>query len=86
MTIKKKQQINLISNHGVRKFWIYWTFHLLITWSELSDLPWNFLLLGMVILITDVFVLFLQMRKENSGFYGIFQIFPETQAKLPKPS
>ena len=29
---------------------------------------------------------FFQTRKENSGFYGVFQIFLETQAKLSKPS
>ena len=53
---------------------------MLITWTELSDLPWTFLLLGLVILITDVFS-FKQERK-ISEFYGIFKIFPETQAKL----
>ena len=46
---------------------------------ELSDLPWTLLLLGMVILITNFF--FFQTRKENSGFYGIIQIFPEDLSK-----
>ena len=31
---------------------------------------------------SDKLFFFFHTRKENSGFYGIFQIFPETQAKL----
>ena len=55
MTIEKATTIvhilisTPISNHGVRKFWIYWTLYLLTlwnymeplgtAWTELSDLP-----------------------------------------------
>ena len=31
---------------------------------------------------SDKCFFFFHTRKENSGFYGIFQIIPETQAKL----
>ena len=32
-------------------------------WTELSDLPWTFLLLGLVFLINDAFLSFKQGRK-----------------------
>ena len=52
-------QANLISNHGVREYQIMVSesfgftgpFICWIAWTELSDLPWTFLLLGMVIWI-----------------------------------
>ena len=48
---------NIISNHGVRKCWIYWTLRLLTLWNymellgtrtlrELSDLLWTVQILG----------------------------------------
>ena len=48
MTIKKAQQNHqilnqgvthmMILNHGVRKFWIYWTLHLLTLWTYMEHL------------------------------------------------
>ena len=75
-----------ISNHGVRKFWIYWTFHLL---SYLDLHGWMVIFLPFSVHFLH-FPLFLSNEggnrwiiDETSGFYGICQIFPED---LPKPS
>ena len=72
-------------NNGVRKFWIYWTFHLL---SYLDLHRWTVNLLPFSVHFSD-FPLFLSNKGGNkwiideiSGFYGICQIFPEDLPKL----
>ena len=76
-----------ISNHGVREFWIYWTLCLLTLWNYME----HFLTLDANFYCAiPRLSLFLSNKGRNkwiidetSGFYGIFQIFPED---LPKPS
>ena len=97
----KQTTNNQILNHGVRKFWIYWTLCLL-TWNYMEHLGNFNYFLGLCNLdghFTNFATNFHEVSiissneggnrwtiDEVRGFYGIFQIFPETQAKLPKPS
>ena len=96
MTIEKATTTSIL-NHGVRKFWIYWTLHLL-TWNYMEHLGNFDYFLGLCILnghftnfVTDFHEISIISSNEGGnrwtineirGFYGIFQIFPETQAKL----
>ena len=88
-----------ISNHGVGKFWIYWTLHLL-TWNYTEHLG-NLIISLVCAFQMDIsptlqltfrkFPLFLQTREEIGGqlmkledLWNIPDI-SRTQAKLPKP-
>ena len=89
---------NSILNHGVRKIWIYWTLHLLTLWNYMEHLGNFDYFLDLCILdgpLTNFTTNFHEISiissnkggnrwtiDKISGFYGIFQIFPETQAML----
>ena len=86
---------NTILNHGVRKFWIYWTLRLLTLWNYMEHLGNFTYFLDLCISdgpLTNFATNFheISIISSNKGgnrwtidrFYGIFQIFPETQAML----
>ena len=82
-----------ISNHGVRKFWIYWTLHLL-TWNymeHLGNFDYFFGHKSMDIsptlqLTLMTFPLFLQMREEIGIQLMKLEDFMEYSRYLQNPS